>query len=89
MAVLLATFRSVAHGVGFYDIDVSAVRGGSRVVLQLEPTNVYDSKCVAVYLRSSMFSDLLGHLAREDAAFLAPLLRSGLFVFKLLPVYNL
>ena len=36
-------------------------------VLQLEPTNLYDSKCVAVCLRSSLFSDMLGHLAREDA----------------------
>ena len=76
MAVLLATFLSTVRGVRFYDV---SVRAGGRVALQLEPTNIYDSNCVAVYLRSSLFSDMLGHLAREDAAYLAPLLRSGLF----------
>ena len=83
MAVLLATFLSTVRGVRFYDVSVSSVRAGGRVALQLEPTNIYDSNCVAlpvaVYLRSSLFSDMLGHLAREDAAYLAPLLRSGLF----------
>ena len=65
MAVLLATFLSTVRGVRFYDVSVSSVRAGGRVALQLEPTNIYDSNCVAVYLRSSLFSDMLGHLARE------------------------
>ena len=79
MALLLASFLSSVRGVRFYDVNVSSVREGGRVALQLEPTNVHDSNCVAVYFRSSFFSDMLGHLAREDAAYLAPLLRSGLF----------
>ncbi len=79
MDLLLATFSSTVRGVRFYDVTVSAVSGGERIVLQLEGTNVYDSNCVAVRLQSSgsLFS-MLGHLAREDAAYLAPLLRSGL-----------
>ena len=79
MALLLASFLSSVRGVRFYDVNVSSVREGGRVALQLEPTNVHDSNSVAVYFRSSFFSDMLGHLAREDAAYLAPLLRSRLF----------
>ena len=67
------------RGIRFYDVSTSSLSVGRRVVLQLEPTNAFDSDCVAVYLRSSFFSDILGHLAREDAALLAPLLRSGMF----------
>ncbi len=74
----LLLFLSVIKGVRFYDVAVSAVGGGGRVVLYLE-TNNHDPNCVAVYLRSSYVSEKLGHLAREDAAYLAPLLRSGLF----------
>ena len=75
---LLATFTSRVRGVRFYDVPSSTLTAGSSVVLQLEPTNPYDANCVAVFLRSSFFSDKLGHFAREDVAFVAPLLRSGL-----------
>ena len=78
-ATLLATVNSVVRGVHFYDVTASSISVGSRVALQLEPTNPYDSNCIAVFLRLSMFTDMVGHLAREDAHYLAPLLRSGLY----------
>lgn len=79
MAVLLVSFILTVRGVHFYDVSVSAVSGSERLVLQLETTNRYDSNCVAVHLKSSpFFSNMFGHLAREDAAYLAPLLQSGL-----------
>ena len=78
-SVLLATFVSNVRGVRFYYVATSSVSAGGSVVLQLEPTNPYDCNCIAVYSGSSFFSDKLGHLAREDTACLAPLLRSGLY----------
>ena len=45
MALLLASFLSSVRGVRFYDVNVSSVREGGLVALQLEPTNVHDSNC--------------------------------------------
>ena len=78
-SVVFASFFSRVRGIRFYDVSTSGLSVGRRVVLQLELTNAFDSDCMAVYLQSSFFSDMLGHLAREDAALLAPLLRSGMF----------
>ena len=57
------------RGIRFYEVHTSSVHVGRLVVLQLEPSNIYDSNWVAV-------QDILGHLVREDAAFLALLLWS-------------
>ncbi len=78
MACLLATFFSTVRGIRFYDVSSNSISAGMSAVLQLEPTNPHDSSCVAVYVRSSPFRTKLGHLARDTAALLAPLMRSGL-----------
>ena len=57
-SVVLASFFSRVRGIRFYDVSTSSLSVGRRVVLQLEPTNAFDSDCVAVYLRSSFFSDI-------------------------------
>ncbi len=79
MAIVLATFYSRVRGIKFYDVSSATISAGISVSLQLEPTNPHDSNCVAVYLHVGSVSNKLGHLAREDAAHLAPLIRSGLF----------
>ncbi len=49
-------------------------------VIGLEPLNHYDSNCIALLVSSSAAGSgpsMLGHLAREEAGYLAPLLREG------------
>ena len=75
---MLASFRSEARGIKFYDVLTSEVCVGQSLHFQLEPLNPYDSDCVAVYLGGCSDSEsMLGHLAREAASYLAPLLREG------------
>ncbi len=69
----LVSFRSQARGIKFYDVPTSAVFLGQSFHCQLEPTNPYDCNCIELLVGSGK----LGHLAREDASFLAPLLREG------------
>ena len=73
----LASFRSEARGIKFYDVLTSSVYVGQPLHLELEPHNQYDSDCVAVYVSSAGSRSMLGHLARESAEYLAPLLRAG------------
>ena len=74
---MLASFRSEARGIKFYVL-TSEVCVGQSLHFQLEPLNPYDSDCVAIYLGGCSDSEsMLGHLAREAASYLAPLLREG------------
>ena len=62
-----ASFKSQARGTKFYD--VSDLDVGRTFHCQLEPSNK-----VALWVDSQ---SMLGHLAREAANYLAPLLREG------------
>ena len=73
-AVPLCQFRSQARGIRFYDVPMSSVCLGVTFSCELEPTNHYDYNCIALMVGSA---SKLGHLAREDACVLAPLLREG------------
>ena len=74
--VSLASFSSQARGIKFYDVSTSSICVGDRLELRLEPTNEWDSDCIALWLSCSP-PKMLGHLALEAAKQLAPLLRSG------------
>ncbi len=58
----------------FYDVPMSAVCSGVTFSCTPDPTNHFDSNCIELTVGSS---SKLGHLAREDASFLASLLREG------------
>ena len=72
----LASFSSQVRGIKFYNFSSSSASLGTSLVFQLEPSNARDDNCVAVWTRSPRA--MLGHLAKETACHLAPLLRTGL-----------
>ncbi len=71
-SIELATFFSQARGILFYDC---ASRVGLAFTCILEAWNLYDPNCVALMVTAA--TRMLGHLAREAAQMLAPLLRAG------------
>ncbi len=71
-SIELATFFSQARGILFYDC---ASRVGLVFTCILEAGNLYDPNCVALMVTAA--TRMLGHLAREAAQMLAPLLRAG------------
>ncbi len=73
-AVPLCQFRSQARGIKYYDVPMSAVCLGVTFSCVPDPINLFDSNCIDLMGESS---DKLGHLAKEDASVLAPLLREG------------
>jgi hypothetical protein len=66
----LASFSSQARGIMFY----GTAYPGQHFRCCLEPFNYHDADCVALLVAPHQ---KLGHLAREAAHFLAPLLRAG------------
>ena len=70
----LASFCCQAGGIMFYDLLPSTLLPGAPLGVELEPSNPYDPNCVSL----SSHGSKLGHLAREAAASLVPLLRCGL-----------
>ena len=74
---VLASFNSEARGIKFYDVLSSSVYVGQSLQCKLEPLNEYDSNCIALFVAGGSGQSMLGHLAREDASYLAPLLRKG------------
>lgn len=69
----LVSFTSLVRGIKFYDVSTSTIRVGDYVCLCPEPYNPHDNNCIAVWMGPRM----LGHLSRDVACFLAPLLSSG------------
>ena len=67
----LATFKTVARGIKFYD--VREVTVGQTFCCILEPSNPFDSDCIALFVNAGR---MLGHLAKEAASYLAPLLQT-------------
>ena len=72
----LASFLMQVRGIKFYHVSTSSIRVGDSVFLCLEPSNLHDGNCIAVWLAGS--NRMLVHLAREVASDLAPLVCSGL-----------
>ena len=75
----LASFCCQARGIMFYDTPLSMVLPGTSLCVQLEPSNPHDANCISLWLSSHSLK--LGHLAREAAVYLAPLLRNGLIAY--------
>ena len=80
MAVQLVSISSQARGIKFYDVPAISICIGTRLSFQLEPSNPWDANCISVWTctKAASLAVKLGHLARETACNLAPLLRSGL-----------
>lgn len=81
MSVQLASISSQARGIKFYDIPTNSIHVGTSLLFLLEPSNPWDANCIAVWTctkAASLATRKLGHLARETACKLAPLLHSGL-----------
>ena len=77
-AMMLASFSSQARGIKFYGVHTGLIQPGVSLTFCLEPLNAYDNDCIAVWVTSCSSPTKLGHLAREDARCLAPLLKLGL-----------
>ena len=73
--VPLASFLCQARGIKLYDAPISMVLPGVSLGVELESSNLYDANCISLSLLPNGLK--LGHLAREAAAHLAPLLRCG------------
>ena len=71
----LAAFSSQARGIKFYSVPTEDIRVGALLDCRLEPTNPKDGNCIALWLSSPPL--MFGHLVREAACHLAPLLRDG------------
>ena len=69
----LVSFTSLVRGIKFYNVSTSAVCVGDFVSLCPEPYNPHDNNCIAVWMGPRM----LGHLSRDVACCLAPLMSSG------------
>ena len=66
----LAAFSSQARLITFYKVPTGMIQVRDSLDCRLEPTNPYDSNCVALWLSSP--SMMLGHLAGEAACHLVP-----------------
>ena len=77
---VLGQLTSQVCGIKLYDVQTTRIRLGERLVLRHEPTNAYDVNAVAVLALSPSPRRMLGHLAKESARRVAPLLLAGLVV---------
>ena len=80
---LLLFFECQCRGVKFYDLQSAGARYGTRLKLVREPTNLQDPlNCVAAWVPPGPWSSdhwascMLGHIAKEAARWLNPLLDS-------------
>lgn len=73
---LLASFFTQVRGIKFYDVPTHHISVGDNFVCRLEPSSPFDTNSIIV-CSSMIGATVLGHLAREAAAYLAPLLRVG------------
>ena len=91
MDSLLFSFVCQCRGVKFYDLRSAGARWGTKLSLVREPTNPRDPLCVAAWVPGSPGESgsisaatsrpkILGHVAKEVARWLSPLLDSPLRV---------
>ena len=73
----LVMFGCKCRGVKFYDLRSFVARWGANVKLVRAPSNVHDTNCVAAWVTDGRTSRWLqlGHVAREAAKWLHPLLQ--------------
>ena len=82
---ILADFVCQCRGIKFYDLKSVGTRWGDRVRLVKEPTNSHDPLCVAAWVTGTLGAAsrtsrtltpplMLGHVAREAARWINPLL---------------
>ena len=70
----LASFLSQARGIKFYGVPTTHVYVGQSFTCRLDVFNPFDANAISLVVSSHQ---VLGHLAREAALCLAPLLRIG------------
>ena len=70
------SFSAIVKGVRFYDGYDSIVEG-RRVVCQWDSGNRHDANAVSVYSLLQGRKVMAGHLERDVAAFVGPLLRQN------------
>lgn len=73
----LAYFGCKCRGVKFYDLKSVGATWWTNVALEKEPTNTHDKFCVAVWIDDGRSSRRLqlGHVAKEAARWIHPLLQ--------------
>jgi hypothetical protein len=71
-SVSLASFQSQARGIKFYGVPTTHVYVGLPFACRLDAFNPFDANAISLTVGSHL---VLGHLAREAAFYLAPLLR--------------
>ena len=71
---LLADFVCQCRGIKFYDLKSFGTRWGDRVQLIKEPSNPHDPLCVSAWVTGTQHPLMLGHVAREAARWINPLL---------------
>ena len=71
---LLAFFSCQVRGIKFYDLSNIGAREGERVFLEREPSNPHHPNCVGVFLGGGGGRRMLGHVARQAAEWLSPML---------------
>ena len=62
------------RGIKFYDLSHVGAREGDGVFLEREPSNPHDPNCVGVFMRGGGGRRMLGHVARQAAEWLSPML---------------
>ena len=85
----LAYFGCKCRGVKFYDLKSVGARWWTRVTLVREQSNPYDRLCVAAWVpgERSPRQLQLGHIAKEAAKWLHPLLQPPYRVKRFVTVY--
>ena len=76
-SIALNTFITQAKGIHLYDMDCRRVLVGMEVLLRRNPSH-YDLNAVDLLVSLPQQNLFLGHLAREPARFVSPLLLNGL-----------
>ena len=80
--VLLLSFESQAKGIKLYQVDCVSLRLGTALEFRRRPS-WYDANAVQLIVRRRSYPPqeyLLGHLDRDAAAVVSPLIAQALFV---------
>ena len=70
----VASFAPKARGIILYEVDHITI--GTSINLRLNPYNVYDINCMELLITGRK----LGHLCKEAACIVPPLMRQGLSI---------
>ena len=73
----LASFSSQARGIKFYDVATTDINVGDHLIFLQETDNLWDMNCICLMISQAAGLKTLGHLAREAASYLSPLISAG------------